>query len=145
MEFTSSFDMALKDKLYLPTSNWDGSTTSLDSLDGGNVQAHIVSMINAMWDFSTVSDLPLLTRECYYDVTIMMFANVLEDTSKTVVLMDPANNRFFISFSSTRPFSKEEVLAHFNLTLNNELDNYKHTNSILNDVQRHTLNSKPNL
>ena len=124
MEFTSSFDIALRDKLYLPTSNWDGSTTSLDQLNGDDVQAHIDSMINAMWDFSVESDLPLLVRECYYDVTIMMFANVLEDNSKTVVLMDPVNKRFFISFSSTRPFSKEEVLAHFNLTLNDEMDNY---------------------
>lgn len=136
MEFTSSFDIATYDKLTLPSS----VSTQPPCLAGDDVQAHIDSIIGSAWDFGTESSLPLPAREYYGpDVVVMMFANVLEKTSKTVVLVDSSNQRFFISFSSTKDFDKSEVLAHFNLTLDDELDNYKHTNEILHDVQRHTL------
>ena len=136
MEFTSSFDIATYDKLTLPSS----VSTQPPCLAGDDVQAHIDSIIGLTWDFGTESSLPLPTREYYGpDVVVMMFANVLEKTSKTVVLVDSSNQRFFISFSSTKDFDKSEVLAHFNLTLDDELDNYKHTNEILHDVQRASL------
>lgn len=136
MEFTSSFDIATYDKLTLPSS----VSTHPPCLAGDDVQAHIDAIIGSAWDFGTESSLPLPTREYHGpDVVVMMFANVLEKTSKTVVLVDSSNQRFFISFSSTKDFEKSEVLAYFNLTLDDELDNYKHTNEILHDVQRHTL------
>ena len=136
MEFTSSFDIAAYDKLTLPSR----VSTQPPCLAGDDVQAHIDSIIGSAWDFGTESSLPLPAREYYGpDVVVMMFANVLEKTSKTVVLVDSSNQRFFISFSSTKDFDKSEVLAHFNLTLDDELDNYKHTNEILHDVQRVSL------
>lgn len=144
MEFTSSFDMSLASKLNLPiTKKYGGITTTLSRLDGDSVESHIESIIGSMWDFSVDSELPSLTREYYYDVVIMRFANVLEKNSKTVILMDGVNRRFFISFSSTHPFTKDEVLTHFNLDLVDELDNYKYTDGILNDVQRYALTNKP--
>ena len=50
------------------------------------------------------------------------------------------------SFENTLPYLRPGLLNNmvtsFNIILNDELDNYKHTNVILYDVQRDTSNNQ---
>lgn len=139
MEFTSSFDIVLKDKLPQLKDSWTGTTAAEDSLMGGDVHIHIEEVIGSTWDFSSETELPLLVTVGQENVTVMLYPDIHEKNSKSVILLDPNNDRFFISFSSTNDFGKAAILEHFNLTLEDELDNYKNTDSILYDSQRHML------
>lgn len=145
MEFTSSFKMKLAKKLILPTTNWDGKIDNLSELAGGDIHHHIEYEIGTTWNFGDENTILMDRYKSYKNISVLLFPHVLERNSKTVIAYDSDNDRFFISFSSDGKLSKADVLAHFNLTIGDELDNYKHTSAILSDTQRASLLSKPSV